>query len=532
MSQPEPISDSDALNEEAKDYLKMLHAIVTGEWSAERVPEDEAVLLAHCEALTSLLVKCVGRSFDLPSLMSSRVPGAMLGVDVSLAAISLSTLFAVVKRGDLVKALSETTLFEVFYECLYRICDPRILHPKVTDADSQQTAQQIVTAINMILVKLAQEANTSTVLCVMLRVMFQCIPSSELLVKSDVDSLPPGCTKPASRLIIKILTDETEKDTPHAGEGYDAKALLWTIHNFFAQHPANTSDDTPFRTAKTVLNELVKARGGQSILSLLLEMEQISPSAFIYLLTSRLGNVQLTEQDSELHAKIVSIIDSITTARDKVAAIRELHQIKRANPSVDINLYLQKISSAFRRFVVDTLARLDAAEGISTSCTATVTAAANNENTPVTTTSSSVASKTPAKSIPPAAEVPSSSATAAPPVTSSTEVGGSALSSASPARPQLSNSKANEAMRILENLKNRPSYYKQQMQQQQQHSLSSGAAATSQTTDSVEGVNGTAPSPSNKSALRRTSSEYRPSAETTSAASQDSEVPGMAASPR
>jgi hypothetical protein len=31
-------------NEEAKDYIKMLHAIVTGEWSSqEELPEDEEV---------------------------------------------------------------------------------------------------------------------------------------------------------------------------------------------------------------------------------------------------------------------------------------------------------------------------------------------------------------------------------------------------------------------------------------------------------------------------------------------------------
>ena len=49
----------------------------------------------------------------------------------------------------------------------------------------------------------------------------------------------------------------------------------------------------------------------------------------------------------------------LTIRYQKVAAIRELHKIKRQNPNLDINLYLHKISSAFRRFVLDTLSKLD-----------------------------------------------------------------------------------------------------------------------------------------------------------------------------
>ncbi len=40
LAEPAP---SASLGEEARDYLKILHALVTGEWAAETTPEDEQV---------------------------------------------------------------------------------------------------------------------------------------------------------------------------------------------------------------------------------------------------------------------------------------------------------------------------------------------------------------------------------------------------------------------------------------------------------------------------------------------------------
>lgn len=154
------------------------------EWSAEKHPDDEIILLYHAEALTRKLVKCVARSFDLPSepTASSNMV-AVLGFDVPLLAITLSTLFSIVKRTEVVKTLTEKCLFEVLYECLFRICDDRLLHPSQAVAElseSMETAQQIVRAFNMIILKLSSEANTSTVLHVLLQIIFLCIPTNEV----------------------------------------------------------------------------------------------------------------------------------------------------------------------------------------------------------------------------------------------------------------------------------------------------------------------------------------------------------------
>lgn len=111
------------------------------------------------------------------------------------------------------------------------------------------------------------------------------------------------------------------------------RPLLEAIHHFFTRHPTSTSNDTPFRTVKTVLNEIVLVRGGQHVLSVL-RQTPIPQTAFIYLLTCRLGNVTLLEAPTDLNSKIVAVIDNITSSRDKLGAIKELHQIKIANPEV------------------------------------------------------------------------------------------------------------------------------------------------------------------------------------------------------
>jgi hypothetical protein len=114
---------------------------------------------------------------------------------------------------------------------------------------------------------------------------------------------------------------------------------------------------------QAVLSEMIKAIGGDVVVKLLISM-QISPSALIFRLTCTISGIALPSSPSDnendgLHAQLVAIIEDITSARDKMIPIRQLHAIQRQYPSTDIHQYLQKISAAFRRFVLDTLVKLD-----------------------------------------------------------------------------------------------------------------------------------------------------------------------------
>lgn len=61
---------------------------------------------------------------------------------------------------------------------------------------------------------------------------------------------------------------------------------------------------------------------------------------------------------TELNTRISSIIEEITSSREKVIPIRELHKIRLMYPQLDIKSYIDMLSPAFKRFVIDTLAKL------------------------------------------------------------------------------------------------------------------------------------------------------------------------------
>jgi hypothetical protein len=224
LQTPHAVGANDKVQDECKDYLKMLHSIVNGEWSAERLPQDEAVLLAHAEVLVTRLCACIARAFELP-VMEGKVsasPVAIRGVDVSLLAIALSVLFSLVKRPEVSAVLSEDALFAVFHECLHRICDPRITqaaHPATEQEEGQEgreTAQQVARALNNIVLKLGMGGQAGHVILSMLRVMFCCIPAAELPHYTDHKPLPASSTKPASRLVIQILSEHGNSPEPYS----------------------------------------------------------------------------------------------------------------------------------------------------------------------------------------------------------------------------------------------------------------------------------------------------------------------------
>ena len=505
------VATIDALQEECKDYLKMLHSIVNGEWSTEVNVEDDKVLFSHSDALIVRLIGCIERSFVLPAVdagnhvHSNSIPG----VDVSLLAISLSVLFSMVKRSEVSAALTEHTLFVVFHECLLRICDTRItslatLHDATTTNESKETAQQIARALNNIVLKVGMNGTAGPVLLAMLRVMFCCIPVAELPHYPDHKPLPTSSTKPASRLVIQILSEHGNKSSPYSEPEVQLVPLLQAIHLFFTRHPTSTSNDTPFRTVKTVLNEIVLVKGGNYVLSVLYTTT-IPHTAFIYLLTCRLGNVTMKPATSAephsspapshgstpvaaspapatlsaadtnaIHAAIVACIDDITSSRDKLAAIKQLHKIKAANPSIDINTYLLKISTAFRRYVLNTLAKLDGENNtaeINTSSTAPAAvtptkALLSSIGSPAKPSASPVGAATGYAVDTPAAHE-YASARSTPHTASSVHTTNSLdYSPASQATPSDSHTPqasayavadpANEAMRILEGIKARP----------------------------------------------------------------------------
>jgi hypothetical protein len=61
----------------------------------------------------------------------------------------------------------------------------------------------------------------------------------------------------------------------------------------------------------------------------------------------------------ELHASLVNVIDELTNSRDKIGPIKKLYFLTQSSPALDVSLYLQRTSSVFRKYVLDTLQEMD-----------------------------------------------------------------------------------------------------------------------------------------------------------------------------
>jgi hypothetical protein len=245
------------LCDETKDYLKMLHSMAIGEWSQETLPEDDEALKQHIAPLCMRLTKCVAASFT-PSICLHASPTSLFGIDVSLVAVSLATLFAIVRRGDLATVMDKECLIDVFQECLRRIVDQRLgaasaeCSPRSQES-SKETVQQIVRALNIVLLRLAAEAPSGTVIGSLVQVLFLCIPSEEVEHTGPIPPLSPSSMKPTSRLLLRVLGEESKKSEPFCLP-LDAKALLFDLHTFFEKQPKNgTIDETPLTTVKVTL---------------------------------------------------------------------------------------------------------------------------------------------------------------------------------------------------------------------------------------------------------------------------------------
>ncbi|CAE7784678.1 msps, partial [Symbiodinium microadriaticum] len=182
---------------------------------------------------------------------------------------------------------------------------------------------------------------------------------------------------PLSRLLLKLLREEMARGPGIAFHmpNVDSMRAISVLNTFFNAHPATPpADDTPYCSAKTFLAQLMEALGVaevQRIAGLL----KIPQTSFLCRLINRMsggvaGAVLEAATDKEravavagvrddVRERIVGIIDRITASRDKILPIRELHQLLKENPDADVAPYLQALSSAFRKFVIDTLAKLD-----------------------------------------------------------------------------------------------------------------------------------------------------------------------------
>lgn len=288
----------DAVNtacDDCREYLKMLHSLVSGGWSTDGRPtaaSDEEALLANCNELIILISRCVSLALEGPGptgRSSSAFPVASsLGIDVSLISVALATLHAFVRHNGVVKNLSSAALQELLMSSVLAISNLKLTE---TLRIGQKTAaleacEQIQRVLLVVLSKTAEEAGTARIVSVIIQTIFQCIAEVDHSSVGDTvtsrRSLPVHCAKPLSKLLLKVLSDECKKLKPFQFTDGDMNLVLNSLHKFFSGHPMQIpGNDTPFCAAKTVLAQLVKAIGAPSLLATLQQTLRISSTSFI-----------------------------------------------------------------------------------------------------------------------------------------------------------------------------------------------------------------------------------------------------------
>ena len=132
MCKPNEANMDVTVIQNAKEYLKMLHALLTDAWAAETRHEDTAAMIRQLPLLTQRLVKCMRFGFEqipTPSISLSaqtHTPPSMLQFDVGLVSVSLASLFAIASSKLLATSLSEDAVAEIMQECVYWMVDPRL----------------------------------------------------------------------------------------------------------------------------------------------------------------------------------------------------------------------------------------------------------------------------------------------------------------------------------------------------------------------------------------------------------------------
>lgn len=191
MCKPNEPSMDVTVIQNAKEYLKMLHTLLTDTWSAETRHEDTAALIRQLPLLTQRLVKCMRFGFEqLPtsniSLQSqSHTPPSMLQFDVGMVSVSLACIFAITSSKLLVTSLSEEAAADIIQECVYWMVDSRLNTSAVlmlvlffnfsaAGEDEDAPAAQIFKALNAALIKIAADGKPGVTLCALVRVFTLC----------------------------------------------------------------------------------------------------------------------------------------------------------------------------------------------------------------------------------------------------------------------------------------------------------------------------------------------------------------------
>ncbi|XP_020296342.1 protein mini spindles isoform X2 [Pseudomyrmex gracilis] len=224
--------------------------------------------------------------------------------------------------------------------------------------------------INSIMVKIIDNSNHTTIICVLIKLLHSCAESN---VPSKYEELVMKC-------LWKIV-----KTMSNWAADLDYDTILLEVHRFLKDYPTTwwkkrKSPDTPLRTVKTVLHSMTRVKGSSILNHLTLINNTNESELHAYLIrliaslkpdeinatakvTPKANNVSRTQKhlSKSTRQQLAEIFKKIGSKEHMQEGLVQLYDFKLQYPEADVEPFLVKSHQFFQDFIEQGLREIDQA---------------------------------------------------------------------------------------------------------------------------------------------------------------------------
>ncbi|XP_034937769.1 protein mini spindles isoform X2 [Chelonus insularis] len=256
--------------------------------------------------------------------------------------------------GILGKNVPTSQLKELVHQMLMLLAENKLDHINQADVYNR--------VVNVIVVKMIDHSNHTTIICVLIKLLHEC---AEAKVAPKYEELVMKCLW---KIVKTINNWAVELD-------YDA--ILLEVHHFFKDYPSSwwkkRNSDMPVRTIKTILHSMTKVKGS-AILNHLSRINDTNESELRCYLNRLIdivnpddihsGTRTITKQkhlSKITHAQLTEIFKKIGSKHQTQEGLAQLYDFKIQHPEADVQPFLVKSHQFFQEFIEQGLKDIDQA---------------------------------------------------------------------------------------------------------------------------------------------------------------------------
>ncbi|CAF2625523.1 unnamed protein product [Rotaria sp. Silwood2] len=291
----------------------------------------------------------------------------------------LSVLLDLFSRSHLAKLATRDTLKELLNVLLPFVVvtiTPTTNHShNLASRIDAASNEDFVRIVNVIVLKILQNAHMTYVLTALIRLLTECCLPSDFSINDPFVKLVLKCHYRLVRMFPLSL-----KNNPSE---IDSTQILIEISSFLKQLPSrrwqlSPNNDFPLRIIKTYLQQLVDERQRSILddLSRIPNDQQPISDEMRHYIHRKLKAITVSstnsEQVTQQHQVMLKTIFQKFARREQVkVGLEELYDFKLRFPNVDINPFLATTADAFQKFIHEGLARVHAQRTAAAAATAT-----------------------------------------------------------------------------------------------------------------------------------------------------------------